>query len=80
MLNKNIKKLVEYGVQTGLIPECERRYTTNLLLEIFQDCGMIKILSREDDFYKRALAHIALNRQVPKDLFEKAKKELQENK
>ena len=37
MLDKNIKKLVEYGVQTGLIPECERRYTTNLLLEIFQE-------------------------------------------
>ena len=35
MLDKNIKKLVEYGVLTGLIPECERRYTTNLLLEIF---------------------------------------------
>ena len=37
MLDKNIKKLVEYGVQTGLIPECERRYTTNLLLEIFKE-------------------------------------------
>ena len=37
MLDKNIKKLVEYGVQTGLVPECERIYTTNLLLELFHE-------------------------------------------
>ncbi len=35
MLSENIKKLVEYGVQAGLVPECERIYTTNLLLEMF---------------------------------------------
>ena len=34
MLYENIKKLVEYGIQTGLTPECERIYTTNLLLEL----------------------------------------------
>ena len=34
---KIIKKLVEYGIQTGLTPECERIYTTNLLLELFQE-------------------------------------------
>lgn len=37
MLYENIKKLVEYGIQTGLTPESERIYTTNLLLEIFQE-------------------------------------------
>lgn len=37
MLNKNIKKLVQYGVETGLLPECEKRYATNLLLEIFHE-------------------------------------------
>ena len=37
MLYENIKKLVEYGIQTGLTPECERIYTTNLLLELFQE-------------------------------------------
>lgn len=37
MLFENIKKLVEYGIQTGLTPECERIYTTNLLLEIFSE-------------------------------------------
>ena len=37
MLNENIKKLVEYGIETGLTPECERIYTTNLLLEMFHE-------------------------------------------
>ncbi|WP_346662504.1 UDP-glucose--hexose-1-phosphate uridylyltransferase [uncultured Merdimonas sp.] len=37
MLQKNIKKLVEYGISTGLTPECERIYTTNLLLELFHE-------------------------------------------
>ena len=35
MLSENIKKLVEYGISTGLVPECEKVYTTNLLLEVF---------------------------------------------
>ncbi|MCI5870283.1 MAG: UDP-glucose--hexose-1-phosphate uridylyltransferase [Dorea sp.] len=35
MLYENIKKLVTYGIRTGLTPECERVYTTNLLLELF---------------------------------------------
>ena len=30
MLSENIKKLVQYGIETGLTPECERIYTTNL--------------------------------------------------
>ena len=37
MLYENIKKLVEYGIRTGLTPENERIYTTNLLLEIFHE-------------------------------------------
>ena len=36
MLNKNIRDLVQYGIDTGLVPECERVYTTNLLLDVFQ--------------------------------------------
>ena len=35
MLSESIAKLVQYGVETGLIPECERNYTTNLLLDVF---------------------------------------------
>ena len=37
MLYKYIKKLVTYGLQKGLINEWERMYTTNLLLDIFQE-------------------------------------------
>ena len=37
MLYENIQKLVAYGIQTGLTPECERMYTTNLLLDLFQE-------------------------------------------
>lgn len=37
MLYENIKKLVEYGVETGLMPACERIYATNLLLDLFKE-------------------------------------------
>ena len=37
MLSNSIKKLVQYGIQTGLTPECERVYTTNLLLELYHE-------------------------------------------
>ena len=37
MLNENIKKLVQYGIDSGLMPECERVYATNLLLECFKE-------------------------------------------
>lgn len=36
-LNQNIKKLVQYGVETGLLPECERIYAANLLLDLFRE-------------------------------------------
>ena len=37
MLYENIRHLVDYGIRTGLTPECERIYTTNLLLDLFQE-------------------------------------------
>lgn len=37
MLSENIKRLVQYGIDAGLTPECERIYTTNLLLELFYE-------------------------------------------
>ncbi|SCP95998.1 UDP-glucose--hexose-1-phosphate uridylyltransferase [Anaerobium acetethylicum] len=36
MINSSIKKLVQYGLQTGLIGKEEEFYTTNLLLDIFR--------------------------------------------
>lgn len=35
MLDKNIKKLVQYSIDKKLIPEMERNYSTNMLLDIF---------------------------------------------
>ncbi len=37
MFFENIKKLVQYGIDTGLTPECERIYATNLLLDLFHE-------------------------------------------
>lgn len=37
MLNESISKLVQYGIETGLLPECEKIYTTNLLLDLFHE-------------------------------------------
>lgn len=37
MFDVEIKKLVDYGISTGLVPECERIYTTNQLLSLFKE-------------------------------------------
>jgi len=37
MLSESIAKLVQYGIETGLTPACERNYTINLLLDCFQE-------------------------------------------
>lgn len=36
MIDTNIGKLVQYGMNTGLVPEEDRIYTVNRLLELFQ--------------------------------------------
>lgn len=42
MLNESICKLVQYGIDTGLTPECERNYSINLLLDIFKENDYIE--------------------------------------
>lgn len=37
MLSESIAALVRYGIDTGLTPECEKIYTTNLLLDLFHE-------------------------------------------
>ena len=58
MLQESIKKLVQYGIDTGLTPECERIYTTNLLLECMKedeytdpDCDLSNIVLETDSPY-----------------------------
>ena len=63
MLSKSIKKLVEYGIETGLTPECERIYTTNLLLELF----------KEDEYEDVSIACEELNlEEILKELLDEA--------
>ena len=37
MLSESIKKLVQYGIETGLTPVCDKIYTTNLLIDVFKE-------------------------------------------
>ena len=37
MLSGDIKRLVNYGIESGLMDECERIYATNLLLDCFKE-------------------------------------------
>ena len=60
MLYENIKKLVEYGIQTGLTPECERIYTTNLLLELFQEDSSTSILAAVSGLLRPLFAPLGL--------------------
>lgn len=80
MLQESIKKLVQYGINTGLTPECERIYTTNLLLECFKedeytdpDCDMSDIVLEEvlkdllDEAVKRGIIEDSI---TYRDLFD----------
>ena len=46
MLSEQIAALVQYGINTGLTPECERIYTTNLLLDLFQQVSRFIFINR----------------------------------
>ena len=81
MLSESIAKLVQYGVETELIPECERNYTTNLLLDVnltrmitlapeqeFQNIELEKVL---DELLKEAIDRGLIEDSVVyKDLFD----------
>lgn len=80
MLQESIKKLVQYGVDTGLTPECERIYATNLLLDVMKEdeytdpeCDMSSIVLEEvlkdllDEAVKRGLIEDSI---VYRDLFD----------
>ncbi len=71
MLSENIKKLVQYGINSGLMPECERVYATNLLLDCFKedeyedvDCDLSNIELEE---VLKALLDEAVSRGIIED-------------
>ena len=43
MLSKSITKLVQYGMETGLVPECEKNYTINLICLKHQDIMIVTV-------------------------------------
>ncbi len=52
-LTENIRKLVAYGLQTGLVPEEDATYTVNRLLELFEmdepeECGSPAAMEPEE--------------------------------
>ena len=80
MLQESIKKLVQYGINEGLTPECERIYTTNLLLEcmnedeyVAPDCDMSEIILEDvladllDEAVKRGIIEDSI---TYRDLFD----------
>ena len=80
MLQESIKKLVQYGIDTGLTPECERIYTTNLLLECMNedeytdpDCDLSNIVLEDvlkdllDEAVKRGIIEDSI---TYRDLFD----------
>ena len=63
MLSESIKKLVQYGIETGLTPACEKNYTTNLLLDVF----------KEDEYTEPAEEYSDINlEEVLKELLDEA--------
>ncbi|SOC12980.1 UDP-glucose--hexose-1-phosphate uridylyltransferase [Pseudobutyrivibrio ruminis] len=80
MLQESIKKLVQYGIDTGLTPESERIYTTNLLLECMKedeytdpDCDLSNIVLEDvlkdllDEAVKRGIIEDSI---TYRDLFD----------
>lgn len=71
MLNAEIKKLVQYGINTGLLPECEKVYATNLLLDLFhedsfEDCEINEDQIELEEVLKNLLDE-AVDRQIIED-------------
>lgn len=70
MLAKKIKRLVEYGITTGLMPECERIYATNLLLELFQEKSYEEVALEEEELCLEAILKDLLDEAVTRGLIE----------
>ncbi len=62
MLSEQIAALVRYGIDTGLTPACEKIYTTNLLLDLFQ----------EDDYEEPGRSPEESLEQILKELLDEA--------
>ncbi len=70
MLNENIAKLVNYGINTGLLPTCEKIYTTNLLLELFHEDEYIEPEDIDTDATLESILNALLDEAVAREIIE----------
>lgn len=68
MLYENIKKLVTYGIQTGITPKSERIYTTNLLLELFNEDNYKDTTVNPEEISLEQTLHELLEEAVSRDI------------
>lgn len=70
MLYANIKKLVQYGVETGLTSACEKNYTTNLLLDVFKEDEYVEPEEEYTDINLEVVLNALLDEAVKRNLIE----------
>ena len=69
-LYENIKKLVQYGIDTGLTPECERIYTTNLLLDLMRENSYEDVACDLSDIVLEDVLHDLLDEACARGIIE----------
>lgn len=70
MLSHSIDRLVEYGIRSGLIDESERIYTTNLLLDVFNERDYEPTKVNDDEIELEDILNELLDEAVKRNLIE----------
>ena len=70
MIYESIKKLVQYGISTGLTPESERIYTTNLLLDLMKEDDYEDVVCDLDDIVLEDVLKDLLDEAVKRGIIE----------
>lgn len=70
MLSTNIAKLVQYGIESGLTPACEKNYTINLLLDCFHETEYIAPETAEENINLEAVLKDLLDEAVARGIIE----------
>ena len=70
MLFEHIEKLVQYGIDTGLTPECERIYTRKLLLEMFHEDAWEDVILDGQEIVLEDVLKVLLDEAVERGIIE----------
>ena len=70
MLFEHIEILVQYGIDTGLTPECERIYTRNLLLEMFHEDAWEDVILDGQEIVLEDVLKVLLDEAVERGIIE----------